>query len=591
MYFLKTANKFSIFVWSHYLHNLIYSVSSALPKSQSILNYKDFYGVDQPENPMSLLKGFDRATVLAEFAALNYRLKPKTTMYYDTSLETQRKELFYFCGNNENLFRKYYPLFARHMVSEREYPLMFTRQTCLYAMEDIIHSDLQEVKEFSMRHAWPKMLEYLLTVNTATTRQTNEISEKPLSLEELSPRMMPLNELSLDINPLYTPFRGYHLLGFFAGHAELGPHFIEYFTSTYGIPFDRFVYEQMSMYYANNRDGINNITNEFTGEKLDTSFHYSVKYEDQTLFNALSHLYPNEKTERLISIRKYPFVKTSDKTYLLTDSILLLDKSYSQFINDFWFDCVKQIMGADGKPAYPVRYYRAQIGKFIEGYCKDSINHSFQNAKYHIVKTFDDLKFKRGNDEMELTDVYIRYDKKVFLAEVKATGLYDEEKYSGDIDKMYKGNRAKFFESFGVDQMVNCIATLQERVHEVDPKFPLKKHCHIYPAIIVNERALQTPLMAYIFDQRFRELLREREIANLHVHALSLLHVSDLEHMEDYLHREPSQFWKILRYHLRDPKFVPPFYNSLNRKDVRPNFQKIKKLFEELVYKYQGKSI
>src|ERR1044072_4863955 len=93
--------------------------------------------------------------------------------------------------------------------------------------------------------------------------------------------------------------------------------------------------------------------------------------------------------------------------------------------------------------------------------------------------------------------------------------------------------------------------------------------------------------MAYIFNIRFRELLPGKEIGNLHIHPLSLLHISDLKHMEDPLHKEPNQFWKILRYHLREPEFIPPFYNSLNRMDVRPDFKKLRKLFEKLVEKYQ----
>lgn len=33
-----------------------------------------------------------------------------------------------------------------------------------------------------------------------------------INFETLNPKMLPLNELSLDTNPIYTPYRGYKLL-------------------------------------------------------------------------------------------------------------------------------------------------------------------------------------------------------------------------------------------------------------------------------------------------------------------------------------------------------------------------------------------
>jgi len=78
-----------------------------------------------------------------------------------------------------------------------------------------------------------------------------------------------------------------------------------------------------------------------------------------------------------------------------------------------------------------------------------------------------------ANDEIEITDIYIRFNNKIFLAEVKSTGLYDEEN-SGDINALYKNNRDTFFKSFGVNQILNSIATLKDRIKIVDPRFPVR---------------------------------------------------------------------------------------------------------------------
>lgn len=564
-----------------------------LPKNQGILKYEDFFNEAPPQDALTLLVNFCKATVLGEFAGLNYRLKPKNTMYYDTSLNTQISLLFYFCGSNEDLFNKFRKIYSKFIYSKNNYSCIFTRQTCLYASEQIVNSDLKEIDGFNMQHSWENLFGYLLAVNSEITKQSDKSDDvdskekEVFNLETLNPKLIPLNELSIEVNPLYTPFRGHKLMEYLSNHLEFGRHFETYFSKTYGIPFDHFIYELLSMYYANNRDGLNNITNEFTGEKLDTSFYYTVEKKDVALFDELSRVFKNPKVERLISIKKYPFYKSLEGQFLLLDNILLLDKSYNQFINDFWFDSIRLIKEDATHLKYGIDYYRSVIGYFVENYSKEIFDYSFAESKHHVLKTFNELKVQHENGEIELADIYVRYTKKIFLAQVKSTGLYDDQKYSGDLNEMYRENRNQFFASFGIDQIVTSIRNLRDVVIQVDPAFPLEKNCHIFPAIIVNEKAMQTPLMAQIFNDRFNEKIPEIKPYKLIIHPLCIIHISDLEQMEDYLHDSPSEFWRILKYHFRSPEFIPPFYNSINRLNIKSNFKRTRILFEELVLKYQ----
>ena len=98
---------------------------------------------------------------------------------------------------------------------------------------------------------------------------------------------------------------------------------------------------------------------------------------------------------------------------------------------------------------------------------------------------------------------------------------------------------------------------------------------------------MQTPFMADIFNARFNELMKDVYTDNLVIYPLSLIHVSDLEHIEDHMHRQPLEIWNLLRYHLRFPRFIPPFYNSVLRKGIRISFSHVKNLFGELILKYQ----
>lgn len=82
-------------------------MAGTTPKSQLILGYKELVQPTLPEHRLELIKKLSKDVVLGEIAGLNYRLKTNKSKFTDTSLETQRKELYYFCGTIDLLYRKY----------------------------------------------------------------------------------------------------------------------------------------------------------------------------------------------------------------------------------------------------------------------------------------------------------------------------------------------------------------------------------------------------------------------------------------------------------------------------------------------------
>jgi len=204
-------------------------MDSTLPKSQVILSYQEFFNEETPENSLDLIKGLCKTTILGELAALNYFLKPKTTMYYDTTLKTQWKLLFQFSGSIKDLFKTLATRYQSFIVNDNDYPIIFSREGCLFAFEQVVHSDMKEIPEFTMEHSWPKFFRYIMAVNTEITKRTNYETEKVRSLEELNPQMLPLNELSINVNPLYTPYRRYRLIEYLSTHPQKGEYFKSYF--------------------------------------------------------------------------------------------------------------------------------------------------------------------------------------------------------------------------------------------------------------------------------------------------------------------------------------------------------------------------
>jgi len=111
----------------------------------------------------------------------------------------------------------------------------------------------------------------------------------------------------------------------------------------------------------------------------------------------------------------------------------------------------------------------------------------------------------------------------------------------------------------------------------------------VYPAIIVNEKAFQTPFMTMIFNYRFKELLKEQG-KNIHVYPLTLIHVSELEQMEHYLYTNPDKLWDLLSSNFNQKgDVIPPFYITLNRNYVRYNYNRISKTIYQLLGKYEQK--
>jgi hypothetical protein len=423
---------------------------------------------------------------------------------------------------------------------------------------------------------WDSILRYILAVNTSITEIQESGNDDPINFETLNPKTLPLNELSLNSDPIYIPFRGYKLLEYLHNHAEVEKYIKAYFQQQYSFTFDYFVYETMGMYLANEH------------ENADLDFYYNVGNASTTLFDILSDIYKSSDIPKLLSIRKFPFYKSSEKNYILIDNILLLEKLYNQFINDFWFDYLKHLNKDDGTKLFDIKKYKSIIGYFFENYIRGLIDYSFKKAKYYSILLFEELITNFQGNQIEIADLYIRYNSKILIGQIKSTSLYDNEKYAGNIDDFYKNDRNKFFESFGINQIVNSIKILNDTMPSLDKKFPRNKSLKVYPAIIFNEKALQTPLMAKIFQDRFKELIKDFQSNKIHIYPLSLIHVSDLENLQDYLFDNHNEIWDLLKFHCREPEFMPPFFNSINRKDIRPNYNRSLELYETLIPKYSS---
>jgi hypothetical protein len=549
---------------------------SVFPKPQLILDYQNFFGIYPPENRISLIKNISRSNILFELAALNYRLKPKNEVHIDTSFQTQVKELKYFT-QVPDLFKKYANKAEKFTKNKKEYPLIFTRQACVFAIEEILNSsEMRDIENFEMAKIenWEAIIKYILAVNFTIT-QIRENYKEVNTFESLNPKLLPLNELVIEVDQILTPYRGYKLFEYLQNNSIFSQELKNYFIKKYNCESEYFIYEILKMYILDKH------------ENPEHEFFYYVKEEQQFLFDILSRFYPNREINKLLSIRKSPFIKTNSNEYIVTDISFLIEKVYTQFINDFWFDWIRKIDTTEGKKKYDISLYRSEFGYFFENYIKDIFQKSFSKYVGAKLLLFDELKINFSKSEIEIADVYLRHNNKVLLGQVKSGSIYDKEKFGGTIDELYKKDRNKFFKNFGVNQIIDSIQNLEHHIKTLDDKYPKGHLIHIYPCIIVNDKIFQTPLMPNAFNVRFNELKKTIANQKVHVHELNVIHINDLERIEYTLGIKPHQIWKFIKHNQRDKRFIPPFYNTVNKLLIHRRYsKKVIELFDKLVKKY-----
>lgn len=579
-------------------------MTTRIPVATAILGYHDLFQGQFIDDRLGLINGMCKTQLIAEISGLNYRLKPKDKKYFDKSFDTQDRELTYFCGENKPLFDRYAPLVQAHIQGNR-YPLIFTRQTCLFALEEIIGSDIAVIEDFTMKDSWENLLKYLLCVNSELVspeppqnvgvrndaqvpgHQEPAETEASIDLEQINAKLIVLNELNIDTDQFYLPFRSYHFLNFLTNHPDIGIIAVAYIHQAYGMDFRQYIYEIMSLYHANNHDKKNNVKSSVLGLEIDTTFIYYPQEHTEWLFETLSQRFANRTPEKLLSIRKYPFYNALG-SFILSDNTIIQDKLYGQFINDFWFDAVKDYTDAAGRKSFDIKRYRGIIGQFFEEYLNSIISFFTKDAPHFKVRCFNELITDLNGEAYELSDVYIRHNNKVFLAEAKSTGIYDKEKYSGELNEFYGKGRDEFFDSFGMKQIVKAVENLRNVADQFDGGLCKQGRLKVFPAVIVNEKAMQTPLMAHIFNKRFKELVAVKAFDRLSVQPLILLHISDFENMEERLRIEPTLLWRILEYHVKNSGFMPPFFNTLNRLNVHPLYDKPMSVYKEIIEQYQA---
>ncbi|WP_342089287.1 hypothetical protein [Dyadobacter sp. OTU695] len=520
-----------------------------------ILTYQTVFDAFPPEDRCELISAISKSALIKIIAGTNYRLKPKDVIRVDESVELQYELLGRFIQVPES-YDRVVTVFNQYVLSEIEYGRVFIRESCLYAMEEIINSPDFDDKgtDGSSAQELFDILRYLLAVNQEIYKNANvpiEVTE--FNNEELNPKTLALSESNVQINPILVAARGFLLCAHLQFNSPYGEQFKHYVRDTYKLSPFQMVFVIYEMYCINhsgdpNLDYLYRVDPSIYGER----------------FDSLSKRVRNEDTIKILNIKKNPFYKIDDFTYVLLDNSLLILKAYTQLMNDFWFDSLKDSTLTSKKQKDKYKSFMGEFGLFFEKVVDHSIKSSFAQYDGVTLLTFDQLKDPSKGCPEEIADLYLRQGNKIILGQVKGGKIYDAEKYKGSLEGLYRQNRDSFFQGFGVRQIIDSLKKLDRFIPIFDDQYDLQGQISIFPCIIVDDFALQTPLMADVFNKVFFELLSKENFERFFINPLSIIHISDLEKMEYTLRRDPEQIWRFMSLNFEDSRFIPPFYSTVD---------------------------
>lgn len=529
-----------------------------------MVKYSDFYKEPIPANHIDLIKLIPKEELLATIAAVNTRLKPIYNSYFDDSRRTQVDCLkaIFLDDKNSNANSNCRDYIKAFLNSPAHYSL-FTRVTCLYAFQEILSSNgfakETPVWNFDLRERIFKFLlimnEYILAYNDDYNDKDNEELGDSL-FEYLMFKELPHNQYYNTSNAINLFYKSWELFQSIQKDHFFGPHLEIYLKNTFGVSdLSEFFKIQISTFFMSHDDKLKINYINLPKDQVDVAKILD-KYSTRNNFKLPDR--NDLKIFEFLDLKKSPLYKNDfnygkeTTTYLVLDNILFIEKVYSLFINDFWFDYLSKKKICE----------RADWGNFIgsiffEPFLETILRNCFSNNIRTTLKVTDELKFKiPGENEIEFADFYIREKNRIILAEAKSNYLPQVHGYKTvkNIIDFKALDLAKFYQDYGLEQL--AVKTVK-RFHEYkkflndDPRY-LNGKVKIFPVLIVNDPIFSSGYTSFTFRKKFVEILNANnvEIENdFHViFPLTLINISGLQDIEQSLSDGNENIFNILRY-------------------------------------------
>ncbi len=518
----------------------------------TILKYEDFFNQPMPPDKFDIIKYIPRVELIASFSSINHLLKKPLDLDFNFSYENQIKIISTLYHLHEEprgieYCKTHIDRFKEHFDAYKGGATLSTRTSCLYALNEILFCDKLEFEEKPGIKFYPDdylaIFKFLLLCNhemlSYNESYDDEITSDKLGgdfFEAFMFKEIPSNQYSYIQNPINLLERGRQLFEFLKGRYKTE---LDNFTKDYQLDSPEHLLSVIANHFVFN-SGMGFIQA------------YRVKKADKLAIERLNALSkrglgkPNTgiKKFEFLEIKKSPlyFIEGEETNiYILLDNTFLIEKSYELFFWDFYFDVLK-------KEGVRIETWGGDVGLFFEEYTKGVFNYCFEGHKDIFFKSTDQLLIAGK----EYADYYIRRKRNIVLVQAKRSYVPQvdyKEVYSlkdfNDLDK------DEFYDRFGLNQIVEMsINKFDEYASIIDSNLP-KNKLFIYPVLLINEPIISFAITTFIFNQKFQQMLAdfgiERESSMWRINRLVVLHISELERLQEALNKRKVKLDRFLQ--------------------------------------------
>jgi hypothetical protein len=397
--------------------------------------------------------------------------------------------------------------------------VLFTRVTCLFAFQEILN--FEGFVEIDTNYSFDnreKIFKFLLMANDKILNSDNNYKNEGYKelgsdfFEFFMFRELHHNQYNECSNAINIFYKSWYLLNRIENNEIFGTHFKNYLTWKYQVESINEVFKLIIWSYLKSEDkdlGLRYLN--VPSDNID-----ALKVLDVLSFYEINETYSDNDLKKFdfLYLKKSPLFKSNMKddkniiSYILLDDVFFIEKFYSIFINDFWFDYLKVNEVCSRKD------WGSFLGTvFFENFIEEIFLESFSNNENYILRSTNQLVFNFEGSHIEYSDFYIRYKQNVALLEVKSgyISLDSGFKTVKTIDDYIALDKDSFYKNFGLFQLVEKTIKKFHLYKQLidDESFNRNRKVQIYPILVVNEPIISSSLASLPLKKKLNDKLSE----------------------------------------------------------------------------------
>ncbi len=538
-------------------------------KFKGIITFTDVYGSPPKEEDFSNIIKIPQVEVLLTVAGINARLHPIDAIDPDYTPLTQINCLRAIFLDDKRAIKDSVCHHEIGLIGQLlgQGKTLFTRVTCMYAFNESLrygHYSQSHPKAYYKEERMT-IFKFLLACNEALLQfdkgyganDNQALGDK--FFEFFMFKELPHNQYYALDNIINFFFRASEFLNTLQTSDKYGGHLTDYLNSFFGLDLVTFQKQLVSIALSS------------TDRKIGTAYiqidpQQPASEELIKFLDAMARKTEMEIPEKadisildFISIKKSPLFKSPQLSknghllYVIPDIRLLAEKVFTFFMNDFWFDYLKpnDICG------------RADWGNFIgssffEPYLEALLRRMHSHNKKVELYNGQELTFDFGKRRIEVADFILKRKNKLIVIQAKSSFLANTNGFKTVVNKDdYKHlNLDRFYSDFGLKQLAEISLKLFQdyKWFFQNSLVNQQKQIEIYPVIMVQEPIIGSEYASIAFKKAFIRLLEQHEVEKedeiRFIHNLTIIHVSELEIIEQSICDGDESLFNLIRHHL-----------------------------------------